>query len=257
MARQIKWSQSLLPRPLPCLFRTIGCSVRGDPSRNSKTSCTSRRILMNYVQRVTSSRALQSFVLLALLLTTIGAGISASAQTPTDIYDFKGGIGDVSGPIPYGYMAQGRDGNLYSAAPNGGANGNGGIFKVTPSGAETVIYSFTSGNGPYCQPGLTLGNDGNFYGVCYGYPADGILYKVTPTGTFTLLHAFTGGADGGQPVGPPTQATDGNFYGTTSIGGAHGDGTVYKLTPAGTLTTLYSFTGGTDGDQPSATLVQG
>src|SRR5208283_3814931 len=92
MARQIKWSQSLLPRPLPCLFRTIGCSVRGDPSRNSKTSCTSRRILMNYVQRVTSSRALQSFVLLALLLTTIGAGISASAQTPTDIY--------VNWPIP-------------------------------------------------------------------------------------------------------------------------------------------------------------
>ncbi len=200
---------------------------------------------------------LRSFALVTLAITLTVAAIPASAETPTDVYNFKGGTGDVSGPIPYGYMAQGRDGNLYSAAPNGGANGNGGIFMVTPSGAETVIYSFTSGDGPYCQPGLTLANDGNFYGVCYGYPADGILYKVTPTGTFTLLHAFTGGADGGQPVGPPTQATDGNFYGTTSIGGAHGDGTVYKLTSSGTLTTLYSFTGGTDGSGPSAPLVQG
>ena len=144
---------------------------------------------------------LRSFALVTLAITLTVAAIPASAETPTDVYNFKGGTGDVSGPIPYGYMAQGRDGNLYSAAPNGGANGNGGIFMVTPSGAETVIYSFTSGNGPYCQPGLTLGNDGNFYGVCYGYPADGILYKVTPTGTFTLLHAFTGGADGGQPGG--------------------------------------------------------
>jgi|HubBroStandDraft_1064217.scaffolds.fasta_scaffold08921_3 uncharacterized repeat protein (TIGR03803 family) len=214
---------------------------------------------MNYVQRATPSRALQSFMLLALVLTTIGAGTSAFAQTPTDIYNFKGGTGDVAGPIPYGLIVQGRDGNLYSAAPTGGANGNGGIFVVTPSGTETLRYSFKSSDGTTCQPGLNLGNDGNFYGDCYsgGSGGSGIVYKVTPTGTFTILHAFTGGADGGAPNGPPIQATDGNFYATTTLGGAHGDGTVYKLTSAGTLTTLYSFTGGADGDQPSATLVQG
>ena len=139
-----------------------------------------------------SFRTLRSFALVTLAITLTVAAIPASAETPTDVYNFKGGTGDVSGPIPYGYMAQGRDGNLYSAAPNGGANGNGGIFMVTPSGAETVIYSFTSGDGPYCQPGLTLANDGNFYGVCYGYPADGILYKVTPTETFTLSTPLRG-----------------------------------------------------------------
>jgi len=198
-----------------------------------------------------------AWVLAMLVLAVAGAAIPAQAETPTDVYNFKGGTADVSGPQPFGYMVQGRDGNLYSVAPNGGANGNGGVFRVMPSGAETVIYSFTSSEGPGCQPGLTLGNDGNFYGVCYGNPADGILYKVTPTGTFTLLHAFTGGADGGQPEGPPIQASDGNFYGSTSIGGAQGQGTVYKLILGGTLTTLYSFTGGTDGSVPSGPFVQG
>jgi uncharacterized repeat protein (TIGR03803 family) len=212
---------------------------------------------MNYVQCAKPSRILLSIVLATLVLTLIVAAIPASAETPTDIYNFKGGTGDVANTQPYGVMAQGRDGNLYSAAPNGGANGDGGIFMVTPSGAETVIYSFKSGDGPSCQPGLNLANDGNFYGNCYGYPNNGTLYKVTPAGTFTILHAFTGGADGKLPNGPPIQATDGNFYGITYLGGANNLGTVYKLTPSGTLTTLYSFKNSTDGSGPSAALVQG
>jgi len=130
---------------------------------------------------------------------------------------------------------------------------------VTPSGAESVIYSFKSSDGSSCQQGLNLANDGNFYGHCIngGAGGSGIVYKVTPSGTFTILHAFTGGADGGTPNGPPIQATDGNLYATTWFGGTHGQGTVYKLTLGGTLTTLYSFTGGTDGGQPSAPFVQG
>jgi uncharacterized repeat protein (TIGR03803 family) len=212
---------------------------------------------MNYAQRAKSFRILQSLVLVTLVLALAGAAIPASAETPTDIYNFKGGTGDVANTQPYGVITQGRDGNLYSAAPNGGANGNGAVFMVTPSGAENLVYSFKSSEGPSCGPGLNLASDGNFYGDCYDYPSPGNLYKVTPSGTFTILHAFTGGTDGGNPNGPPIQATDGNFYGTTWFGGAHGDGTVYKVTSGGALTTLYSFTGGTDGSGPSAPLVQG
>lgn len=216
------------------------------------------RLSMNYVQRAKSLRILQSFVLVTLVLTLIGAAIPASAETPTDIYNFKGGTGDVSKPLPYGIIAQGRDGSFYSAAATGGANSNGGIFTVTPSGTETLLYSFKSSDGTACQPGLNLATDGNFYGHCAqgGLNGQGIVYRITPGGTFTILHSF-GGADGGFPNGPPIQATDGSFYATTWMGGAHGDGTIYKLTPSGTLTTLYSFTGGTDGSGPSAPFVQG
>ncbi len=167
---------------------------------------------MNYARHAKSLRIRQSFVLVTLVL-VIGGAIPASAETPTDIYNFKGGTGDVAGPLPYGVIAQGRDGNFYSEAPAGGANSNGGIFMVSPSGAETLLYSFKSSDGTGCQPGLNLANDGNFYGHCLygGSGSNGSLYKVTPTGTFTILHAFTGGADGGTPNGPPIQATDGNL----------------------------------------------
>jgi uncharacterized repeat protein (TIGR03803 family) len=79
---------------------------------------------------------------------------------------------------------------------------------------------------------------------------------VTPTGTFTNLHSFTGEPDGQTPLGPPIQASDGNFYGTTQTGGANNVGTVYKIA-GGTLSILYNFKGTTDGDFPSAPLVQG
>src|SRR5713101_7293888 len=105
-----------------------------------------------------SFRILQSLVLVTLVQALIGGAIPASAETPTDVYNFKGGTGDVDNIQPYGLMAQGRDGNLYSAAPSGGANGNGGIFMVTPSGAESVIYSFKSSDGSSCQQGLNLDN---------------------------------------------------------------------------------------------------
>jgi uncharacterized repeat protein (TIGR03803 family) len=214
---------------------------------------------MNYIQRTSKSlRIGRALVLATLVLTLTVAAIPASAETPTDIYNFKGGPGDVSGALPYGLIAQGRDGNFYSAAPAGGANGNGGIFVMTPSGTESLLYSFKSSDGTSCQPGVNLATDGNFYGHCAtgGLNGHGIVYKIMPSGMFTILHSF-GGADGGFPNGPPIQATDGNFYATTSMGGAHSDGIVYKLTTGGTLTTLYSFTGGTDGTGPSAPLVQG
>jgi len=78
---------------------------------------------MNHTRNAQSFRILQPFVLVTLVL-VIGGAIPASAETPTDIYNFKGGTGDVSGALPYGLIAQGRDGNFYGTAPSRGANGD-------------------------------------------------------------------------------------------------------------------------------------
>jgi uncharacterized repeat protein (TIGR03803 family) len=89
-----------------------------------------------------------------------------------------------------------------------------------------------------------------------------MVFKITPTGTLTTLYSFcaqSGCTDGEYPVAGLVQGTDGNFYGTTPEGGANGGGTVFKITPTGTLTTLYSFcaqSGCTDGEDPVAGLVQ-
>src|SRR5712692_8442107 len=95
---------------------------------------------MYNMRHAVSFSIVRPLVLVALVLTLIVAAIPASAETPTDLYNFKGGTGDVANPQPYGVMVQGRDGNFYSATTGGGANSNGGIFVVTPSGAETLIH---------------------------------------------------------------------------------------------------------------------
>jgi uncharacterized repeat protein (TIGR03803 family) len=221
---------------------------------------TSRRIVM----RFSSTNLLFSGtarLLTLFMLALAGLVTAASAQTPTVVYTFNTHTADVINPLPYGLITQGRDGNLYSSTKfSQDANDNGGVFLVSPSGTESVSYKFLPTDGTSCNAGVDLGSDGNFYGVCFsgGPGSQGIVYKVTPTGTFTILHSFTGtSGDGAGPFAPPIQAADGNFYGTTNTGGAHNDGTVYKLTPGGTLTILYSFTAGTDGFNPYAPLVQG
>ncbi len=159
-----------------------------------------------------------------------------------------------------GSDAHNRDGcgNLYSSAPYGGANGDGATFAITPTGTLTVSYSFAamSAGGVNPNSGLTLGTDGNFYGTAtYGGVNAGTVFKITPGGSLSALYQFVaGGSDGGYPYSPPIQGTDGNFYGTTS-GYPGGYGTVYKITPGGKLTTLYSFDG-THGELPRAPPVQ-
>jgi uncharacterized repeat protein (TIGR03803 family) len=83
------------------------------------------------------------------------------------------------------------------------------------------------------------------------------VFKITPAGTETVLHSFAGTSDGGKPAGALIQGSDGNFYGTTFTGGAGSQGTVYKITPTGIETVLYSFSGATDGNQPQAALIEG
>jgi uncharacterized repeat protein (TIGR03803 family) len=188
-----------------------------------------------------------------VLLTPLG-----HAQKFSVLYDFGSGSQDPVQPSYSGIIAQGRDGNLYSTAPNS-LSGDGAAFSVTPSGTLVVLYGFapgTSGVSPYS--GLVLGTDGNFYGTTESEGSNnGTIFKITPNGQFSLLYAFLGSTDGGHPYAPPIQANDGNFYGTTTDGNSQSPyGTVYKFTPEGPLTPLYQFDQ-MHGASPYAPLVQG
>ena len=139
-------------------------------------------------------------------------------------------------------------------------DGYGTVFKMTTNGTLNTLYSFTGGgDGANPAAGLVQGADGNFYGTAeYGGTNDsGTVFKIMTNGTLSTLYLFTGGSDGANPVAQLVQGTDGNFYGTTEYSGANGSGTVFKITPGGVLTTVYTFTGGDDGAHPNSALVQG
>jgi uncharacterized repeat protein (TIGR03803 family) len=192
----------------------------------------------------TMKRSGISVMLAALWLCASGP---LPAQTFTTLVNFN----YTNGANPYFMsLVQGTDGNLYGTTEGGGANDSGTVFKVTPTGTLTTLYSFcaktncTDGSVPF--GGLVLGTDGNFYGTTSegGIIADpcggdcGTVFKISPAGKLTTLHSFDS-TDGSTPYGPLVQATNGNFYGTTQ------SGTVFSITPAGKLTTL--VTGGAGG----------
>jgi uncharacterized repeat protein (TIGR03803 family) len=180
---------------------------------------------------------------------------------PTTIYSFCSQDGCADGGLPAAGLVQGTDGNLYGTTAGGGAAGYGTVFKITAEGSLTTLYSFDRMDGFDSFSALVQGADGNFYGTTYAGGANnkGTVFKMTPQGALTTLYAFCpqpGCTDGSSPSAGVVQGTDGNFYGTTQGGGADREGTVYKVTPQGTLTTLHYFVV-TDGAFPDAGLVQG
>jgi uncharacterized repeat protein (TIGR03803 family) len=181
---------------------------------------------------------------------------SAGAQV-TLLYNFGTHAGDPAHPNFPGFMVQGRDGNLYSTSNDGGTDNAGTVFKVTPAGQVSVLYSFTGVTGALPSSGLTLGTDGNFYGSTFenGPSNEGTVFKITSKGKLTVLHAFDN-SDGAGPWGAPVEGADGAFYGTTEDGGSSDCGTVYRVTAGGTFKTLYNFDE-TYGCQPLAPLVLG
>jgi len=175
----------------------------------------------------------------------------------TSLYSFTGGN---DGANPVAGLVQGSDGNFYGTAANGGMDTNGAVFKISATGALTSLYSFTGGNdGANPDAGLVEGSDGNFYGTTSGGGTNdaGNVFKISADGALTGLYSFTGGNDGSSPVAGLVQGSDGDFYSTTSGGGTHYVGTVFKITTNGALTSLYSFSGANDGGSPVAGLVQG
>jgi len=188
----------------------------------------------------------------------------------TTLYQFQAATQEEANPT---ILIGGADGNLYGAtAPRAVGDLNGMIFKLTPAGVFTAIYRFVDGKGTHATS-LVQAADGNFYGTAAGdssggffnHPPSmhnaGIFFKVTPAGVLTTLYSFTGGTDGSLP-NAITQGADGNFYGSTLCGPESpanvfsGLGNVFKITPAGAMTTLYAFTGGLDGGNPGK-VIQG
>lgn len=175
----------------------------------------------------------------------------------TTLYDFCPlGLPCSDGTFPSDGLVQAIDGDFYGTTSGGGANAWGTVFKITPSGALTTLYSFCSqGVWPNCLDGydpyaaLVQAAKGDFYGTTLygGAGGSGTVFKVTPSGTLTTLYTFCSQSnctDGSSPYGVLVQATDGYLYGTTAWGGAYGFGTVFRITPSGALTTLYSFCSG-------------
>jgi len=193
----------------------------------------------------------------------------------TTLHNFCLQSGCPDGGFPFDGLTLGANGNFYGTTSNGGAHDGGTVFEITPAGELTTLYNFCSQ--PSCtdgwnpRSGLILAADGNFYGTTYLGGSDttgcvdsgcGTVFKITPTGTLTTLYSFcsqTMCADGSEPTDALMQATDGNFYGTTQYRGGKNSGTLFKITPTGTLTTLHSFCsqpGCSDGAQPLAGLTQ-
>jgi uncharacterized repeat protein (TIGR03803 family) len=204
----------------------------------------------------------------------------------TSLYSF---MGTNDGECPFAGLVQGSNGLWYGTTEFSGPNGYGTVFKITTNGALTTLYAFgsvTNANGDPLDganplAALVQGSDGNFYGTTAGTgavrfpgfgPTFGTVFKITTNGTLTTLYSFTGGSDGAFPEAALVQGSDGSFYGTTTEGansepsyfGPVSFGTVFKISPAGDLTTLYAF--GTltnangnpiDGADPHAALVQG
>lgn len=168
-------------------------------------------------------------------------------------------LNDSDGSAPSPVLARGSDGRLYGTTEEGGTYGLGTVFAMTLSGLFTNLYSFTGGSdGGVPVAGVVQAADGNFYGTTYEDGADGFgtVFEITSTGTFTTLYTFTGGTDGGNPWGGLVQASDGNLYGTTEFYGTYGYGTVFRLAPNGSLSTVAQFDGYAGGNAVAA-LIQG
>jgi uncharacterized repeat protein (TIGR03803 family) len=186
--------------------------------------------------------------------------VASPTETPfKTLVSFNG----TNGAAPY-YMSLiwGSDGNAYGTTSTGGAYDVGTVFKITPAGVLTTLYSFcvktNCPDGAFPQASLVQAPNGDFYGTTEGGGKNfqGSIFKMTSSGELTTLHSFAGGVtDGAFPSAGLAQYR-GDYYGTTVNGGANNAGTVFKITPAGKFTLLYSFCNCGDGANPFAGLVQ-
>jgi uncharacterized repeat protein (TIGR03803 family) len=173
----------------------------------------------------------------------------------TVLYSFPFGT---DGANPQGGVIRDAASNFYGTTYYGGTNGAGTVYKLGPTGQETVLHDFSGlADGAYPQSSLILDSAGNLYGTARGGAARaGVVYKVETTGQETVLYTFTGGADGKNPLGSLIRDSAGSLYGTTYSGGAANGGVIFKLDTAGQETVLYNFSAGAAGHHPIAGLIQ-
>jgi uncharacterized repeat protein (TIGR03803 family) len=223
-------------------------------------------------------------MLLAFLFCAVAMTNSPAQSTFFTTLTSLGPI-DASPNLPF---VQATDGNFYDTGYDGGTgdycsnNGCGTVFKMTPAGTATLLYSFCASglpctDGRFPTAGLVHARDGNFYGTTsfggansnndYCWDGEdngcGTVFKITPSGTLTTLYSFCAQpecTDGSRPSAALVQGADGNLYGTASQGGGsvncpRGCGTVFEITPSGTLTTLHHFAASTDGADPGGMVL--
>jgi uncharacterized repeat protein (TIGR03803 family) len=186
----------------------------------------------------------------------------------TTLYSFCKLSSCSDGSTPLSGLVQ-SGGALYGTTSAGGAQNAGTVFRLTPGGALVTLYSFCSqsscADGSTPTAGLVHDLNGNFYGTTSagGAHGAGAFFEITPGFTLTTLYSFcavNGCTDGSTPVAGVIQSAIGNFYGTTLTGGAHSGGTVFKITPGGTLTTMHNFCSlpeCSDGSFPRAGVILG
>jgi uncharacterized repeat protein (TIGR03803 family) len=208
--------------------------------------------------------------------TAAGGGVNSGGNvfevttsgTLTPLYSFCSQANCADGKSPQAGLVQATNGKLYGTTVVGGANSEGTVFEISPSGL-TTLYSFCTQvdctDGAVPAAGLVQDTNGDLYGTTTdgGANNQGTVFKITPAGALTTLYSFCAlpsCRDGAAPSAGLVQATNGDLYGTTSLGGVHKGGLVFKITPAGKLTTFYNFCSlpsCSDGEEPLAGLIQG
>jgi len=166
-----------------------------------------------------------------------------------------------NGSEPQAGLLQADDGSFYGTTVYGGADSCGTVFEMAAGGRLITLHSFMRSDGQGPSGNLIRGSDGNIYGTTHlgGANDYGTVFEMTAAGALLTLHSFANTPSGAYPSAGVVQAANGNFYGTTSQGGANNQGTVFEITPSGRVATLYSFCAQencVDGAGPQAGLVQ-
>jgi uncharacterized repeat protein (TIGR03803 family) len=192
-----------------------------------------------------------------VLLFTLSRQVHA-VDAVTTLHTFT----DSEGYMPSS-LVQASDGNYYGTAATGGAiAGNSGlgfgtVFQMTPTGTLTVLHSFSGADGTH-PTGVVIGLDGALYGTTQlgGANDAGSVFRITLSGTFTTLYSFSKNS-AGEEARPSrlTRGNDGNFYGLTAFGGTNNCGTVFQVTPAGAMTTLFTFPSESGADSGTVGLI--